>query len=136
MNVDDAATCLSVSQEKAVLESSEHVACKVQIQGKFENTWWFDRGADAHVMPTARVGTVGRVNIATDKCHAERNKWTASWGHRRSACQRFRWTSESSIHSGVCTRRKTMPLERNTIQSEAVHVHVESERELSRTTQE
>ena len=50
-NVDDAATCLSVGQEKAVLESSEHLACQVQIQGKFETTWWFDRGADAHVMP-------------------------------------------------------------------------------------
>ena len=50
-NVDDAATCLSVGQEKVVLKSSEHVACQVQIQGKFETTWWFDRGADAHVMP-------------------------------------------------------------------------------------
>ena len=36
MNVDDAATCLSVGQAKVVLESSEHVACQVKIQEKFE----------------------------------------------------------------------------------------------------
>ena len=56
------------------LESSEHVACQVEVQ-EVENL--VVRQADAHVM-TEHVGTSGRANLAA-KCHVERSEWTGSW---------------------------------------------------------
>ena len=46
----------------------------------------------------------------------------------------FHGENQSSVHSGGCPRRKTVPPEWNAAQSERIHVQVGSKRKFSHST--
>ena len=130
---DDGVTDQSGNRSRTTEDDSERVAHRVKVQEKVQTTWLFDTGTDAHVMPKYVWEQFGEPTLQNNKGDSERSKRTRPWSHGRIACQRFHWENQSSVRSGGCTRRETMPSERNESQSEGVHVHVDSTREFPHT---
>ena len=116
---DDDVTDQNVNQSRTAENDSGRDVYQVRTQEKVETIWLFDTGADAHVMPKHMWEQVGEPTLQTTKV---------------TLIEANGQDLDPLVHRSGCTRRETMPSEWNATQNKRIHIHVESTREFSHTT--